>query len=287
MMTPTTQSNENTEQIEPRFPPAGEESNPLVTILLASYNRLPELKKAIKSALRQDYPAIEIVIIDDGSNAVTQYFLRRLHALSKQIHVYFQNNQGPAAARANGIIRSSGEYICILDSDDILRKEAVSTIIKAFSREKQLDLVHVNNRKIYKNKVVGKSRYTNQCDTGKLARDVYLSPVVPFKHSGMAFRRETVLALGNYDPSLPRKIDIDMFLRFLTNGKKIKLLETPPLVDFVQNDDSISRSRLKGIQCWFVIINKYEKRLMFRIMYKTIRVASELGKMLVETIRYN
>ncbi|KAA3616257.1 MAG: glycosyltransferase family 2 protein [Calditrichaeota bacterium] len=259
---------------------------PKVSILIASFNRLPALKRAIKSALQQDYSAKEIVIIDDGSEKESQVFLERLASLSKFINVYFQKNQGPAAARASGVEKSTGDFICILDSDDVLRKNAVSSVMHIFLNNEDMELVHVNNRKIFKNKIMGVSRYPQKENQSRFVRHIFLSPIVPFKHSGMTFRRKTMISLGNYDVQLARKVDIDIFLRFLTNGKKIKLLEDPPLVDFIQNTGSISRSRIIGIRCWFKIIDKYEQRIIFRTLYKSLRTGSELGKMLVEMIRY-
>ncbi len=259
---------------------------PKVSILIASYNRLPALKNAIKSALQQDYAETEIIIIDDGSGFATTEYLKRLERLSKNITIYFQRNQGPAAARASGVEKAEGDYICILDSDDVLRQDALSQVMRYFLQDDELEMVYVNNRKIFQNKVIGVSRYQHEEDRQRLMRQVFLSPVVPFKHSGMTFRRATIIELGNYDKHLARKVDIDIFLRFLKNDKKIKLLEKPPLVDFVQNSGSISRSRIKGIQCWFKIIDKYEHRFFARTLYKSLRTGSEIGKMLVEMLRY-
>ena len=266
--------------------PAGH-ALPKVSILIASYNRLSALKSAIKSALQQDYPQKEIVIVDDGSGPLTSALLKRLARIARQIKIHFQTNQGPAVARARGVELCTGDYICILDSDDILREGAISAVMHYFLQDRNLDMVYVNNRKIFQEQVVGISRYKHDCNQNRLKRHVFLSPVVPFKHSGMTFKRATIIDLGNYDRELKRKVDVDIFLRFLTQNKKIKLLDKPPLVDFVQNAGSISRSRIMGIQCWYKIINKYERRFFARTLYKSMRTGSELAKMLIEFLRYS
>jgi glycosyltransferase involved in cell wall biosynthesis len=89
---------------------------PLVSAIVATYNRAHIVGQAIESIIRQTYENIEIVIVDDGSTDDT---LQKLAEFGKRITVISQNNAGPAAARNRGIKESTGEIVTFLDSDDI------------------------------------------------------------------------------------------------------------------------------------------------------------------------
>jgi glycosyltransferase involved in cell wall biosynthesis len=91
---------------------------PLVSVIIATYNREESIKRAIESVFGQTYKNIELIVVDDGSidgtkNVVRPYFD------NPKFKYFFQDNQGPSSARNKGIRDfSAGEYIAILDSDD-------------------------------------------------------------------------------------------------------------------------------------------------------------------------
>jgi GT2 family glycosyltransferase len=88
---------------------------PLVSVVMPAYNSARYIAQALDSALEQDYPALEIVVVDDGStddtvNIVTRY--------GDKVRLLSQKNQGSAAARNLGIREARGKYIAFLDADD-------------------------------------------------------------------------------------------------------------------------------------------------------------------------
>lgn len=89
---------------------------PLVSAIIPTYNRAAYLVQAVESALAQSYPALEIVVVDDGSTDGTREALTPyLH----RIRYIYQDNQGEAVARNTALAASKGELIAFLDSDDI------------------------------------------------------------------------------------------------------------------------------------------------------------------------
>lgn len=88
---------------------------PLVSVVIPSYNSARYIADAIDSVLRQDYPALEILVIDDGSTDNTNEIVS---AYGGQVRLLKQPNQGSAAARNLGIRHASGKYIAFLDADD-------------------------------------------------------------------------------------------------------------------------------------------------------------------------
>src|SRR5271156_951931 len=92
------------------------ETFPLVTAIIATYNRGYIVCEAIESILQQTYGKVELIVVDDGSTDNTQDKLREY---GERIRVIYQRNSGPAAAWNSGIQSSRGEIIAFLGSDDI------------------------------------------------------------------------------------------------------------------------------------------------------------------------
>ena len=103
--------------------------HPLVSVIMPTYNRAWTLKDAVDSVLLQDYPNIELVVIDDGSEDNTQELLE---TYKNEITVLRQENKGVSAARNKGIRQSRGEFIALLDSDDAWDKKKISCQMEFF-----------------------------------------------------------------------------------------------------------------------------------------------------------
>lgn len=89
---------------------------PKVSVVMPCYNNAAYVRQAVDSVLQQDYPNIELIVVDDGSKDNS---LEVLASYGERIKVVSQPNQGPAAARNNGIRHATGDYIAFLDSDDL------------------------------------------------------------------------------------------------------------------------------------------------------------------------
>ena len=97
---------------------------PLVSVVLVSYRRETELKKALLSLSEQSYPNLEIILVDDNAdrewNKKLEHMVEIWNKKNKIPLTYIQNskNLGSAESRNKGIRASSGEYITFLDDDD-------------------------------------------------------------------------------------------------------------------------------------------------------------------------
>ena len=87
---------------------------PLVTVVIPTYNRREYLPGALKSVRNQTYRNLEIIVVDDGSTDGTDAMLKR----EQGIMFLRQQNSGPSAARNTGIGAARGEFVAFLDSDD-------------------------------------------------------------------------------------------------------------------------------------------------------------------------
>lgn len=92
-----------------------EMGNPLVSVIVPTYNCAAYLAEALDSILTQDYAPLEIICADDGSTDDT---LQVLASYGDRIRVVQQPNRGPAAARNLAVRESRGEFLAFLDADD-------------------------------------------------------------------------------------------------------------------------------------------------------------------------
>lgn len=95
----------------------------LVSVILCVYNREEYLKEAIGSVLAQDYPKIELIIVNDGSTTDVKSIIDSYGSLITYI---YQENQGLGVARNTGIKYAKGDYLAFIDSDDLWTKNKLS-----------------------------------------------------------------------------------------------------------------------------------------------------------------
>jgi len=96
---------------------------PLVSIIIPVFNAERYLRETINSALAQTWPAIEILIIDDGST--DNSFEIANEFTNANIKVFIQGNKGASAARNYGLKYAKGDYIQFLDADDLLSTDKI------------------------------------------------------------------------------------------------------------------------------------------------------------------
>ncbi len=108
-------------------------SDPLVSVILPTYNRERTLRKAIDSVLKQTYSSLELLVIDDASTDATERLVHRINdpRISYRRH---ENNRGGSAARNSGLAVARGDYLAFQDSDDEWLPHKLETQIDLLSR---------------------------------------------------------------------------------------------------------------------------------------------------------
>ena len=187
---------------------------PLVTVITPAFNRAAYLEETIESVLGQDYPAIEYIVIDDGSTDETPAVLRKYEG---RVRAFRQPNMGEVNAINRGLTLASGDIIGVLSSDDPLRLGAIPALVDALARCPEAVVAYADYE------VIGPS--------GGLIAQVplqdysiltmlagYRSAITEFA-SGTLFRRSLLTSIGERDPSLKYAHDLDFWLRAALVGK--------------------------------------------------------------------
>ena len=112
-----------------------------VSVIMSAYNTEKFIGRAIDSVLNQDYPEIELVIVEDKSTDKTLDVIKeKMTNHPNIVLVEHKVNKGAGWSRYDGIKVATGEYTTFLDSDDYLSKDAISTMMKA-AKETGADIV--------------------------------------------------------------------------------------------------------------------------------------------------
>ena len=103
-------------------------SDPLVSIIIPTYNRKISLRKCVDSIIHQTYLNTEIIIVDDGSTDNTEKEIIKIR--DDRIHYYKNRHSGVSHSRNVGIKMSHGKYIIFVDSDDLCMPDMAKTMIE-------------------------------------------------------------------------------------------------------------------------------------------------------------
>jgi glycosyltransferase involved in cell wall biosynthesis len=115
---------------------------PLVSIIIPCYNKAQFLGETLDSVVEQSYPNIEVVVVDDGSPDNTREVVESYKTKMPNLVYMRQTNQGPSAARNNGIRGSKGEYVMALDADDKLAPTYVEKCVDYLENHSECKLVY-------------------------------------------------------------------------------------------------------------------------------------------------
>jgi len=106
-------------------------SQPLVSVIIPTFNREAELQRAIDSVIAQDYPELEIIVVDDASTRPTNLDLSRW-ARDLLRWIELPVNGGGATARNVGIEVARGELVAFLDSDDVWTSDKLIRQVRSY-----------------------------------------------------------------------------------------------------------------------------------------------------------
>lgn len=207
---------------------------PLISVIIPTYNRAAWLKEAIDSVLSQTAQRIELMIVDDGSTDHTHEWTA---GYGEQLHYLYQDNQGVSSARNLGIRSSHGKYIALLDSDDLWLPDKLTRQIAIMEQQPDVQLCHTEEIWIRRGVRVN-SKKKHQKYGGYIFP--YCLPLCVISPSSVMVRRTLFDEVGYFDETLPACEDYDLWLR-ITKTYSVHFIETPLIVKRGGHTDQLSQ----------------------------------------------
>jgi glycosyltransferase involved in cell wall biosynthesis len=209
-------------------------------VVIPAYNYAQYLERAVRSALAQDYPALEVIIVDDGSTDTTPELGRRLAAESPAVRYVRQENAGLSAARNTGIRAASQPLVAFLDADDEWLPAMVSTLAAALHGEPAATVMAACDsfRVDSDGNALGEKATATRGDRYFSASDLLLK--TRFMPSCALARREAFEKAGLFDTALRSSEDRDMWARLAAGGRVLFL--DRPLVRIRKHGANMSRN---------------------------------------------
>jgi glycosyltransferase involved in cell wall biosynthesis len=172
----------------------------LVSVIIPVYNGEAFLARALKSAFEQDYAALEVIVVDDGSTDATA----RITKGWPEARYFYQSNQGHGAAKNTGIEKSRGEFLAFLDADDWWAPNKLRLQIDFLDAHPQAGYVISHMKTMLEPGV--------EAFPG-LRPELLQQDSPAFLPSALLVRRTIMSTVGMFDPSFKHGNDSDWFFR--------------------------------------------------------------------------
>jgi len=178
--------------------------HPLVSIVTPSYNMAEFLEQTIHSVLSQDYPHLEYIVMDAGSNDGTLDILRKYEG---RLSFVSERDKGQADAVNRGFARSRGEIFAFLNADDTYLPGAVSTAVRHMTAHPSIGVLYGEAYYIDESGAITERYPTRPFDAALLKRNCFICQPSTF------IRRDIFDAVDGMNIGLHFALDYDMWIR--------------------------------------------------------------------------
>jgi glycosyltransferase involved in cell wall biosynthesis len=197
-------------------------SDPLVSVIIPTYNRADIVCKAIDSVLGQTYKNIEVIVVDDGSTDHTE---AKLSHYGNGIRVITQENSGPSIARNRGVAASHGQIIAFLDSDDYWLPTKLSRQVELLEKAGPDIPCCLCNCTIVYNNGTKRSTFKIADIVPDCSAGIWLNPAEVLStrfvifNQAVVIRKEVLDRIGSFNENLPMfSEDFELALRLALEG---------------------------------------------------------------------
>ena len=226
---------------------------PLVSVVIATYNGERHIAQTLQSVLGQSHPVLDIIVVDDGSSDGT---VEAVRALQAELRVIQRKNGGVSSARNAGASVARGDLICFLDQDDVWHPEHLSGHLRTFAACPAAGAVFSPlvpwhpSAGVYESPAVLWPTSLNDDTEPEFSGWIYHQFLLDCwaLTSATTLRRSALVEYGAFDEALPYSEDWELWLRL---SRKIQFVQrTGPPVLYRQHPAQGSRKfRDKDYRC--------------------------------------
>ncbi len=223
----------------------------MISVIIPTYNREDTIERSLKSVLNQTYLDFEVIIVDDFSSDGTLSVLSKFNDSRIKI-IELDENKGANFARNIGIESAKGEYIAFQDSDDFWLPNKL---------ERQIEIIHEKNCDVVVCDMIGIDEIDNSFY--KILSNDRKSGYITFEDllyenfvsTQMVIGRKEIFIENNFDISLPRFQDWELFLR-ISKKSSIFFINDKLVIQYLQSN-SLSKKPEKAIDGLNAINRKF------------------------------
>lgn len=191
------------------------DSQPLVSVVIATYNMGQYLPEAVESVLAQNWQNLEVIVIDDGSKDNTQNRMAVFDGTDRVRYIQTEN-RGQPRAKNRGLKEAKGDFIAFCDADDIWHPRKLTVQLPHFE-DSSVGVVYSEVSYIDQNGEAVDKPQPYDRHSGKVTNHLIIKNFIPF---GTAIIRRACLEKNGYfDENLPMGIDWDLWLRYSVDWK--------------------------------------------------------------------
>ena len=240
----------------------------MLSIIIPVYNTAKYLRKCLESVLEELPPRTEIIIINDGSPDNSEEIIKDFQNNYKEVIKYYKKeNGGLSSAKNYGLKKASGKYIGFLDSDDYVKTNMFSCMLKKALLE-DLDLVYCDVELVFED---GSHRFTSttNSDQSDALMRCLDTPLMPASWNKIV--KKKIIQDLNYPLGLNNE-DIAVSPILFARSKKVDTIPSP-FYKYYQRSGSIQNSgfsnkrfvAFKTAKICFERANKFEKDIQDKI----------------------
>jgi glycosyltransferase involved in cell wall biosynthesis len=195
---------------------------PTFSVVIPAYNAAATIGEAVESALTQTLPPREVVVCDDGS---TDDLDASLASHRDRIVLIRKENGGEGSAKDAASRHANGDFVVVLDADDAFLPERLEALAELARARPDLDILTTDAFLESEGRVVRRS-YT---DDWRFEVEDQRRAILErnFVFGAAAIRRDRLLAVGGFNPSLRYAADWDLWIRMILSGSRAGLVDEP------------------------------------------------------------
>jgi glycosyltransferase involved in cell wall biosynthesis len=213
---------------------------PTFSIVTSAYQSASTVGGAVASALAQTRPALEVIVCDDGS---TDDIDGALAPYRGRIRILRKPNGGGASALNHAARAARGEFVAILDADDVYHPRRLQALGELAAARPDLDILTSDAYVEMDGRIVGRFNHATPFVVDDQRTGIFRSC---FVGGWPAVRRNRVLAAGGWDESFRIAYDWDCWLRLILAGARVGLVDEP-LMSYRVHDGALSSDRIASL----------------------------------------
>lgn len=221
--------------------------NPLISVIIPTYNSAKWICDAVDSVINQTYKNIEIIVVDDGSTDNTASLLNNKYG--NTILYIYQENSGPSKARNTGIVNAKGKYVQFLDADDILLPNKITLQVQCLESNPEYSAVYSDFEYLVEKGglivTVSSPKYFKESYATGDIFGRFLNGNFIVCHS-LLLKLEDIKLVGLFNENLNACEDFDLWLRMAAHEHKFFFLDNV-LLQYRNTPDSLSSNNTKLI----------------------------------------